>query len=171
MRSYRLLSVILLVVLAVNGGLIRSFAQAPLPQVREVAAYSALIAAMARVEEKTRTQARAGLRNAVVAKIGLSPSDFSSFLDLCKTAEERIRPLDSRAGEIIAATRAKYKGGKAGPVPPPPAELLALQAEKDNIVRETISTFDTRLTVGGRAKVAAYLASLLAVQGQASRGK
>jgi hypothetical protein len=27
------------------------------------------------------------------------------------------------------------------------------------------------LTVGGRAKVAAYLASLLAVQGQASRGK
>jgi hypothetical protein len=61
---------------------------------------------------------------------------------------EKVAVMDARAAVLIKAAKDRYKvkSGERGPmVPPPPAELVELQASKDQATREAIGDLENSL--------------------------
>jgi hypothetical protein len=144
---------------------------APQKQVTDVVAYGTVVRMLAQVDAKAQQlddkgQSN-GLRGAISAKLGLASPDASMLLSHCRNAESKIKDLDTQANTIISATKAKYANSKqAGRVPPVPPQLLALQKQKEGVVRDTMAAFDRDLSADGRGKIASYVQSLFGATAQ-----
>jgi hypothetical protein len=124
---------------------------------------------IATVEAKARTLdsqgiTSSGLRTAVAQKTGLGTLEFALFVQICRDADTKMQMLDSRATQIISNTKAQFNhqgAPSSAKVPPPPAQLLALQKQKDDIVRQAMASMDGRLSADGRKHIDDYVHSLL----------
>jgi hypothetical protein len=139
--------------------------------ISQIAAYGGAMRIIATVDAKARALdsqgiASSGLRTAVAQKIGLGTLEFALFVQICRDADTKMQTLDSQAKQIISNTKAQFiNQGAPGSakLPPPPAQLLALQKQKDDIVRQAMVSLDGQLSADGRKHIDEYVHSLLGV--------
>lgn len=137
----------------------------------QIAAYGSAMRIIATVEAKARALdsqgvTSSGLRTAVAQKTGLGTLEFALFVQICRDADTKMQMLDSQATQIISNTKAQFNHQgvpSSAKVPPPPARLLALQKQKDDIVRQAMASMDGQLSADGRKHIDNYVHSLLGV--------
>ncbi len=74
------------------------------------------------------------LRGLYQRKARLSATHSAALIAIAQDCESEVAAYDQRAREIILAARRTNAGGQRQPVPPPPAELDALQQSRDKAV-------------------------------------
>jgi hypothetical protein len=81
------------------------------------------------------------------ATFDLDDGTATSLIRAAATYSAAVAPLDSEAAGIIAAAKKQYKvASKTGAaVPPPPARLLELKANRDALVSKSISDLGTAI--------------------------
>ena len=77
----------------------------------------------------------AGLTGWYQNRVGLSAAEATQLQQIATAHVAAIEAVEKQAGQIIAAQRAQFPGGKIPPgqaVPPPPADLVKLQQQRDD---------------------------------------
>jgi hypothetical protein len=95
------------------------------------------------------------LRNAFSSTVGLGDVDTPAVFALALELDAQFAALDRSAATIIA--NAKKSRTADGLLPPPPAELTALQRQKTALMDTLYSTLKLRLSAGAQTAIAAYL--------------
>jgi hypothetical protein len=97
----------------------------------------------------------ADLRNALSSTLGLTDQDFQVFLSLVRSYDAQFSALDQRATDIIKAAHERVLEGEL--LPPPPAELDQLQAEKTAFMQALPYSLEhSAMTDAGKAALHAY---------------
>jgi hypothetical protein len=97
----------------------------------------------------------ADLRNALSSTLGLTDLDFQVFLGLVRSYDKQFSALDQRAAQIVEAAHARVLKGEL--LPPPPAELDQLQAQKTAFMEALPYSLEhSAITDAGKAALQAY---------------
>lgn len=88
-------------------------------------------------EEERHGRDGAALRTLYKRNAELNDAEAAALAQIAEDADRQVAELDARAKQIIAEARAQHPGGELRPgetLPPPPAELAALQEERNAAV-------------------------------------
>lgn len=125
-------------------------------RVPDFVAFEGVVRLMGQVEEKfspANGRGNPGLRSAVVKRMNLSESDFTTLLGVSRSLNGKLRALDAQAKAIVVRERNTRKGSV--PTSPPP-ELLDLQRQREEAVKDAMKTADIQLSQQGRTNLHDY---------------
>lgn len=80
---------------------------------------------------------RNSLRSLYQRQLGLRDEQSRVLSEIAEQCEREVAQLDERAGQIISEFRARFPGGlipQGETLPPPPAELQAMQREREALI-------------------------------------
>jgi hypothetical protein len=112
-----------------------------------------------KADELERSSGRSNhMREAVCARLSLGDQDCKVLLQTAAHVEARLAQLDKQARSIIDEVRKKHKERPAGAVlPPPPAELAQLQAQRNSLTKIAVAQLKQQLTQSGSNALADYV--------------
>jgi hypothetical protein len=117
-------------------------AQPPSGQVPQYIVYRQLFRHVVILKKKAEEEERNGrdgalLRSLYKRNAKLNDAEATTLEQIAEESDRQVSEFDERAKKIIAEARAQHPGGELNPgetLPPPPAELGALQEQRNNAV-------------------------------------
>lgn len=130
---------------------------------QESLAYELLFRNLARLQRRIDDLNKAGdlgrhLRTSVCSRMALDDQSCAATLDASVRVVAQLANLDRRAQSIILEVRERHKQRAPGTVlPPPPAELVQLQSERERIVNQTAVGLNARLSPSAATTFRAFV--------------
>ena len=116
-------------------------------------------------EEAQQGRASDSLRGVYRRQLGLNAQQNDILSNIAEECEQEVARLDEQAHQIISEFRARYPGGRVPQgetLPPPPAELQTLQAERNAAILRHRDRLQTALGEQDFSRVAEFVRSRVA---------
>ena len=97
------------------------------------------------------------LRTHYQRRLGFDDSQYDVVRRAAQIMSTRLQQKDDQAKSIIDAFHKNYPPGKVLTLPPPPAELVQLQAEREAIISGAVSDLKAQLGATASAKMDNFL--------------
>lgn len=97
------------------------------------------------------------LRSHYQTRLGFDNAQYSLIRGAAQTMSARLKQIDDQAKLIIDNFHHNYPPGKVLTLPPPPSELVQLQAQREAIISETMVDLKTQLGTKASATMDDFL--------------